>query len=97
MEIRTNNHCEGWHTRFANAIGRHHPNIYQVVKCIQDKQASVTVLHQQIAAGRLARRHVPKYVELEKRLQKLQTRYERGRITALEYVTGVSHNLAERI
>jgi hypothetical protein len=71
LDMRTNNHCEGWHMRFANAIGRHHPNIYQLVKCLQQEQASVVVLHQQIIAGRQARRHDKVFVSLEKRLQQL--------------------------
>jgi len=95
-DLRTNNDCEGWHVRFNNAIRRHHPNIWQLMNCIREEQASVELLQQQIAAGRAARRCNKKYVSVQRRLQRLQRRYARGALTAIEYITGVSHNLAER-
>jgi hypothetical protein len=40
-DLRTNNDCEGWHVRFSNAIGRHHPNIWKFLHCLLEEQASV--------------------------------------------------------
>jgi hypothetical protein len=82
--------------RFNNAIGKHHPNIYKLVGAILEEQASVEMLHQQIIAGRIVRRSSTKYQSIQKRLHKLQQRYNSGSLNAIEYITGVSYNLAER-
>ena len=95
-DIRTNNDCEGWHVRCNNAINKHHPNIWKFLACLLNEQASVEVVHQQLLAGRRARRHNSKYVSVQKRLRTLKARYDNGRMSAIDYITGVSHNLAER-
>jgi len=64
--------------------------------CLQDEQASVQVANQQILDGRGVRRHNGKYAIVQKRLRKFQERYDNGQLTAIEYITGVSYNLAER-
>ena len=94
--IITNNHCEGWHARFNNAVGKHHPTIRLFLRCLQEEQATVDVILQQMAAGRLARRSNIKYASVERRLKLLKTRYDAGTIDAKQYITDVSHNLAER-
>ena len=94
--MRTNNHCEGWHTRFNNAVGKHHPNIWLYLRCLQEEQATVDVILQQMAAGHLARRSIIKYASVERRLKLLKPRYDAGTYDATQYTTGVSHNLAER-
>ena len=95
-DMRTNNHCEGWHTRFNNAVVEHHPNIRLFLRRLQEEQATVDVILQQMAAGRLARRSNIKYVSVERRLKLLKTRHDAGTIDAIQFITGVSHNLAER-
>jgi hypothetical protein len=44
----------------------------------------------------VARRTNKKFVSIQKRLQTLQERYDSGDLAAIDYITGVSHNLAER-
>jgi len=46
--------------------------------------------------GHRARRHNGKFVIVQKRLRKLQEGYDNGQLIAIEYITGVSYNLAER-
>ena len=94
--MRTNNHCEGWHTRFNNAVGKHHPNIWLFLRCLQEEPATVDVTLRQMAAGRLGRRSNIKYASVERRLKLLKTHYDAGTIDAIQYITGVSHNLTER-
>jgi len=94
--LRTNNDCEGWHVRFNNAIRRHHPNIWQFMDCMREEQAAMEVLQQQIMTGRQARRSNKKYLTLQRRITRLQTRYDRGSITAIDFITGVSYNLSAR-
>ena len=50
--ICTNNDCEGWHVRFSNALGKHHPNIWKFLEYLPEEQASLEVMHQQIRGGR---------------------------------------------
>jgi hypothetical protein len=51
-DMRTNNHCEGWHNRFNGVLRQHHPNIWLILRCIQEEQATVEVTRQQLAAGK---------------------------------------------
>jgi len=60
------------------------------LRAIQQEQAATELLHQQLTAGDQA------YGSLEKRLATLEGRYDSGQMSAIEYITGVSHNLAER-
>ena len=40
---RTNNHVEGWDSKFAKAVGKYHPNIFQFMVAQHD--AAVTPPH----------------------------------------------------
>jgi hypothetical protein len=51
-DMRTNNHCEGWHNRFNSVLRQHHPNIWLLLRCIQEEQATVDAARQQLAAGK---------------------------------------------
>jgi len=52
-------------------------------------------MHQQIRGGRLVRRNNRKFVSIQKRLHRLQERYDSGSLIATDFITGVSYNLAE--
>jgi len=95
-DVRTNNDCEGWHVRLNAAVRRHHPNIWQFMECMRQEQANTEVLQQQILTGRTSRRHKKAYRIVQKRLRRLQRRYDAGDLSAVDYITGVSHNLSER-
>ena len=95
-DVRTNNDCEGWHVRLNAAVRRHHPNIWQLMECMRQEQANTEVLQQQILTGRTSRRHKKAYRIVQKRLRRLQRRYDAGDLSAVDYITGVSHNLSER-
>jgi len=64
VDIRTNNDCEGWHVRFSNALGKHHPSIWKFLECLLEEQASVEVMHQQIRGGRLVRRNNTEFASI---------------------------------
>jgi hypothetical protein len=93
--IRTNNDCEGWHRRL-NAImsSRHHPNIWACISILRDEQAATDVIRQQIGAGHNVHRRNRAFEQAQSRIQRLCDRYNAGTISLLDYVTGVSHNLA---
>lgn len=92
---RTNNDCEGWHRRLNAALSsRHHPNVWTCLGLLVDEQASTDVVKQQIAAGQNVHRRNRAYEMIQRRLERLLQRYNTGAITLIEYITGVSHNIA---
>ena len=48
---RTNNHLEGWNSKFNSLISRPHPNIYQLVDVIKEEQAVTELTTVQLEAG----------------------------------------------
>jgi hypothetical protein len=93
VDIRTNNGCEGWHNRFNRAVDKHHPNIWHLLHCIKEEQASTEVTIFQISSGQDVLREVPKYKTIKKRIQNLRDRYRSGTIDVMSFVDGVSHNI----
>jgi len=72
------------------------PKHLEVHGMLAGRVAPVEVAHQQILAGRHARRHNRKYAIVQKHLWKLQERYDNGQLTAIEYITSGSYKFAER-
>jgi hypothetical protein len=95
VNIRTNNHLEGWHNRFANLVSRHRPNIWRLLACIQQEQSATEITIQQIISGQQVQKKVKRYEKIQRNLKRLLRRYRRGTIDVVHYITGVSHNLAQ--
>jgi hypothetical protein len=94
-QMRTNNDLEGWHSRFAHVVVRHHPNIWLFLSALQEEHdATLVSIHQAIAGHDVRRRYLP-YDRIERRLHKLCRRYRHGSIDVIEYITAVSYNLAQ--
>lgn len=93
LDIRTNNNVEGWHNRFANAIGKHHPNIWEFLLVVQNEQANTEVELQQMAAGGRIVRNKRKYVRVAKAVKTLRRRYRRGHLNTLQFIRGISNQL----
>ena len=93
VNLRTNNHCEGWNNRFNRLVNKHHPNIWHLLTAIRDEQASSTVTRLQITAGQEVLHRNKKQEAVEKQIQRLTVSYNNGNIDAIELVTGISHNL----
>lgn len=94
MDVRTNNALEGWHRRLNGLLGRHHPNVWRCITVLQEEQAASEVTIQQIVAGRVVNRRRVAYQESDRRIDRLRQRYQRGTLTAIDFVSGVAHNLA---
>jgi len=92
-DIRTNNSCEGWHNRFNRVVDKHHPNIWHLLRCIHEEQASTDVTRCQIRAGKSVLREVRKYKAMQKNIETIRNRYDVGNIDIIEYLDGISHNL----
>jgi hypothetical protein len=95
VDIRTNNHHEGWNHRFSNAIGKHHPNIWEFLLNVQKEQASTEVQFQQMAAGMNVGRHNAKYLRITKNIRTLRRRYANGQLNTTMFIRGISHNLKQ--
>lgn len=94
MDVRTNNALEGWHRRFNGLLGRHHPNIWCCIAMLQEEQSASEVTIQQLLAGQVVNRRRVAYRECDRRIDRLRQRYQTGGITAIEFVSGVAHNIA---
>jgi hypothetical protein len=94
MDVRTNNALEGWHRRLNGLLGRHHPNIWQCICMLQQEQAASEVTIQQILAGHVVNRRRVAYRECDRRIHRLRDRYQHGTITAIDFISGMAHNLA---
>jgi hypothetical protein len=93
-QLRTNKDLEGWHTRFNAIVKTHHPNIWQLVTALQQEQDATDITINQVIAGIVVRRRNRRYEQIEKRICTITHRYDRGEIDVIEFLTGVSHNLA---
>ncbi len=93
VDIRTNNHHEGWHKRFSASIGKRHPNIWEFLLVVQKEQASTEVQLQQMAAGMNVGRRNIKYVRVSLNIRSLRRRYVRGQLNTAQFIRGISHNL----
>jgi hypothetical protein len=87
LDVRTNNALEGWHRRLNGLLGRHHPNIWRCITVLQEEQAASEVTIQQILAGHVVNRRRVVYRESDRRIDRLRQRYQRGTLTAIDFVT----------
>ena len=89
--IRTNNAVEGWHNKLNRGLGRHHPNIYQLIEYIQKEQQQG---QQKVVQARLGVEPPPrrkKYRDLEERIEKIQQQRKDGIINAAEFLRRIRH------
>jgi len=94
FDVRTNNALEVWHRWLNRLLGRHHPNIWRCISILQEEQAASEVTIQQILAGRVVNRRRVVYQECDRCIDCLRQRYQYGLHTAIDFITGVAHNLA---
>ena len=48
-DCMTNNHIEGWHSKMRKAVGKAHPNVYELVQIFKTEHAAVEALLVQLA------------------------------------------------
>ncbi len=94
VDLRTNNSCEGWHSRFNSMLNKHHPNLWYLLQFLLEEQTATDVTRNQIAAGQSNTvRAVTKYRDLQRRIETLRARFNAGTIDSMSFVTGVSYNV----
>jgi len=90
---RTTNHVEGWHSRINKKCRKPHPNVYAMVRLLQQEQATNEAKIIQLRAGGKQRPRKRKYVELDSRLVGLKNKLTDGRLGVLEYADAASYLL----
>ena len=93
VQRRTNNGCEGWHNRFTRIVDKHHPNIWQLIKKLQEEEASVRGSMLQLRAGVQLNKPDRKVVARNACLDRLTGQYTQNLITQDALLTGISYNL----
>ena len=91
---RTNNHLEGWHSKFNSIISRPHPNIYQLVDAIKEEQALTELTAVQLEAGSQPPRRKRRYIAVNERLDRLKKAYIDGEKSIDQFIVGVAYNLS---
>ena len=89
---RTNNSVEGWHRAFDIRINTTHPSMSKLIRKIILEQSDTEIVLQKFRCGHELSKSKKKYVQLNKRIQKLVEEYVY--IPHLEYLHGISYNLS---
>ena len=50
-DTQTSSHIDGWHNKLKKAVGKAHPNFYEIVQVFKKEQASAEVTITQLASG----------------------------------------------
>jgi len=90
---RTNNSLEGWHGRLKIVIGKAHPNVYEFIQVIRDEQKMNEIRLVQYSAGQRLPPKKKKYQDLQRQLDVLKNRLERGDLDVVEFLDHVSHSI----
>ncbi|XP_003378039.1 conserved hypothetical protein [Trichinella spiralis] len=89
VEIRTNNHLEGWHFRMNRQAGKRHFSFYELLRLLIDEQGSTETLIEQVTSGRLTASH------LRLRITALTAEYDGGRRTMEQFLRAVAYDVPE--
>jgi hypothetical protein len=90
-EPRTTNKLEGWHRRFAQIIGKSHPNVFEFISRLKEEQSHTEFKIEQYMAGVQPPSSRSSVVKNNKRLLKVVTNIES--MSVPEYLRGVAHNI----
>lgn len=90
---RTNNVSEGWHNRFSQVVGKHHPDLYSLLSEFQTEQGYTEICVQELALGKKVR-YAPskKWQDLQIRLESIAAEYDQ--VPILEYLANLSYNVS---
>lgn len=87
----TNNRLDRWHNWLKQIVKKPHPNIYEIIDVFERKQATVEVTMLQLETGGNPPPRKRRYIEQDKRLQKLKERMTDGTVSINEYISAVAH------
>ncbi|KRY25979.1 hypothetical protein T01_8104 [Trichinella spiralis] len=82
VEIRTNNHLEGWHFKMNRQAGKRHLSFYELLRLLIDEQGSTETLIEHVTSGRVTASHLRvknnKYEDVQLRITVLTAEYDGG-------------------
>lgn len=78
---RTTNSLEGWHSRLNRAVGKHHPNIFELVKILRTDARHYDMLKIQHDLFMTANKRAKKYINLDRRIAMVVEEFVTGRRT----------------
>lgn len=90
--IRTNNSCEGWHSRINRIIKKESPNIFELIKFMREEQACTEAQIEHISRGEAPRKR-RKYLRINDRIQALKNQYQQVLIDEQEFLRRISYCL----
>ena len=95
MNTRTNNHCEGFLSRWNSKIGRHHPNLWHLIKKLQEEEHFAQLDKRRATDGINPPSRKRKWRDLEERISNMKAQLARGDRTLEGYWKAVSHIMME--
>lgn len=94
QEVRTNNSCEGWHSRVNKIIKKDSPNIFELIKFMKEEQAVTEAQIEHISRGERPRKR-RKYVRINDQIKALKNQYQESSIDEQEYIQRISFCLKD--
>ena len=90
---RTTNNVEGWHSMLKKAVQHSHPNIFSILRTIQEVESFSCIKVVQYATGGKRPTKRRKYKNIDTRLASLKERLRDGSISAIEYADRATYCL----
>ncbi|KRX50747.1 hypothetical protein T05_16373 [Trichinella murrelli] len=92
VNIRTNNHLEGWHNRLNRKAGKSHNGLYELLQLLIAEQGVMDTLIQQVLSGNVTvgdlRRVNRVYAQKQRRVAQYTGEYTNGRRLLLLFLPG---------
>ena len=89
--VRTNNQVESWHSRLNRTVGLTHPNVYRLLDSLRREQTLTELTLRQARQGASPPRRRHKYLQLDRRLERLRDAYRQGLTTTAQFLDAVRH------
>jgi hypothetical protein len=89
LSMRTNNHLESWHGRFNSAVGKAHPNAFELINKLKNEYKKSELEIRSLDTGHKKCRQNSKYKELNDQVKKLMALYENNEKPLEQYMDQV--------
>ena len=95
-ETYTNNKLESWHHKMNAAIGKAHPNVFELIKCLEDEQEMRQVTTANAALGQHPAPSRRIYRERREAIRQLENELATGARNLDEYLAGMRRHMGCR-
>ncbi|KRZ86593.1 hypothetical protein T08_7341 [Trichinella sp. T8] len=101
VNIRTNNHLEGWHNRLNRKAGKSHNGLYELLQLLISEQGVMDTLIQQVLSGNATvgdlRRVYKVYAQKQRQVARYTGEYTNGRRTLEQFLEALMYITPEPI